>query len=254
MLTAAEEAEKVGSPRSRFAECANGCPTMVVIPAGKFMMGSPEGAGDADEHPQHAVAIRRPFAVSETEITFAQWDACVNAGGCQKIGDNTWGRGDRPAILMSWQEAKEYAAWLSKLTDKQYRLLTEAEWEYAARAGNQGKWSFGDQEGELGKYAWFGMNSETKTQPVRKKKPNAFGLYDMHGNVWEWTEDCWNSTYAAAPTDGKAWLKGDCGQRVLRGGSWNYSPDVLRSSERYAYTSDSRVNFLGFRLARTLDP
>ncbi len=260
VLTAEEEKAKAANPgpQTTFVECANGCPTMVVVPAGKFVMGSPEGMGDHDEHPQHKVTIAKPFAVSRTEITFAEWDACVAAGGCVSISDNAWGRDDRPVILVSWDDAKQYAAWLSRLTGKEYRLLSEAEWEYAARARNPGKWSFGDNEGEIGDHAWYFKNSDNKTQSVGMKKPNAFGLYDMHGNVWEWVEDCRNDSFANKPDElkqsGGAWRAGNCQRRVLRGGSWNDGLGNLRSALRIGYLPDDRRSSVGFRVGRSLPP
>jgi formylglycine-generating enzyme required for sulfatase activity len=136
------------------------------------------------------VTIAKPFAVGRTDVTFAEWHICVAAGACPKVSDNGWGGDDRPVIRLSWEVAKGYVTWLKQMTGKDYRLLSEAEWEYAARAGNQGRWSFGDDEAQLDDYARFPENS--KTQPVAKKKPNAFGLYDMHGNVYQWVEDPYN--------------------------------------------------------------
>lgn len=133
-------------------------------------------------------------------------------------------------------------------------MLSEAEWEYAARAGDPGKWSFGDNEDELSTYAWFVANFPNEPKPVRRKNPNAFGLYDMHGNVYEWTEDCVNSNYEGAPTDGRAWLKGNCTSRVLRGGSWFSLSNDLRSAYRTSSATVSRNYGFGFRLARTLNP
>ncbi|TXH12057.1 MAG: formylglycine-generating enzyme family protein [Hyphomicrobiaceae bacterium] len=257
VLTAAEEMEKAAKPgpKATFKECAHGCPTMVVVPTGTFKMGSPEGQGVDDERPQRDVTIARPFAVGRTEVTFAEWDMCVKAGACAKISDNGWGRNDRPAILMSWWEAKQYVDWLKRMTGKDYRLLTEAEWEYAARAGSTTHWSFGDEEKQLGEHAWFSSNSQSRTQPVARKKPNAFGLFDMHGNVWEWTADPWHDSYQGAPTDGMAWIEGgDASRRVVRGGSWYDNPDFLRSALRDRSTTDVRSRNLGFRVGRTLTP
>src|SRR5262249_36672653 len=171
VLTAAQEKEKASKHGSDFKECANGCPTMVVVPAGKFTMGSPESEGGRSEGPQHEVTIAKPFAVGRTDVTFAEWDICVAAGACPKVPDKGWGRGDRPVIEVSWEEAEGYVRWLKRMTGKDYRLLSEAEWEYAARAGNPGRWSFGDDEAQLGDYAWFSKNSKVKTEPVAKKRP-----------------------------------------------------------------------------------
>jgi formylglycine-generating enzyme required for sulfatase activity len=188
VLTAEQEKEKAAKPGSDFKECATGCPTMVVVPAGKFTMGSPESEKDRSriEGPQHEVTIAKPFAVGKTEVTFAEWDACVAAGACPKVPDMSWGRDNRPVINVSWDDAKQYTAWLSRITGKNYRLLTETEWEYAARAGSETRFSFGDDETQLDQHAWYSRNSNVKTQPVGEKRPNAFGLHDMHGNVLEW--------------------------------------------------------------------
>jgi hypothetical protein len=203
LLTAEQEREKVAKPGSDFKECANGCPTMIVVPAGKFIMGSPETEEGRTKHegPQHEVTIDKPFAVGKTDVTFAEWDICAAAGACLKVSDNGWGRDDRPVILVNWEDTKGYVTWLKRMTGKDYRLLSEAEWEYSARAGNRGRWSFGDDDSQLGDYAWFNANSDGKTQPVGKKKPNAFGLYDMHGNVDHWVEDPWHYYYDGAPLD-----------------------------------------------------
>ena len=256
VLTPEQENEIAKKPGSAFKECANGCPTMIVVPAGKFTMGSPvsDKNRNNDEGPQREVAIAQPFAVSRTPVTFAQWDLCAAAGACPKADDNGWGRDDRPVTNISWDEAKIYSAWLAKQAGRPYRLLTEAEWEYAARAGNPGRYSFGDDETQLGEYAWFSNNSDSKTQPVGTKKPNAFGLYDMHGNVWQWVEDCYEESYAGAPTDGSAVTPDACTRRVLRGGSWSGEPDMLRSTNRNGFITLFRVGNVGFRIGRTLTP
>jgi formylglycine-generating enzyme required for sulfatase activity len=142
--------------------------------------------------------------------------------------------------------------WLSGLTGQQYRLLSEAEWEYAARARTTGPYSFEDDESVLGEYAWYGKNSGNRTHPVGEKKPNGFGLYDMHGNVWEWVEDCYHDSYQEAPSDGSAWIAGACGERVVRGGAWGGNPRDLRSAVRGGNTPGNRTNVLGFRVGRTL--
>jgi formylglycine-generating enzyme required for sulfatase activity len=255
---AEQEREKAAKPGSDFRECATGCPTMVVVPAGKFMMGSPESekGRDKNEGPQHEVTIAKPFAVGRTEVTFAEWDTCVAAGACPKAGDNGFGRDDRPVINVSWDDAKEYIAWLSRITGKEYRLLTEAEWEYAARAGATTAYSWGDQIGEGNANCvscgsrWDGK----QTAPVCSFKPNAFGLYDMHGNVYEAVEDAWHDNYSGAPVDGTAWLVGgDASQRVGRGGSWSSDPLNLRAVGRGRLTTANRDVDIGFRLARTLN-
>lgn len=255
-----ETGEKELASGPEFTECRNGCPVMVVVPAGKFQMGT-EGlkdpfCRDKCEHPQHEVEIDSPFAVSKTEVTFAQWGLCVKADECQEREDSGWGRNDRPVINVGWPAAVAYTKWLSRLSGKDYRLLSEAEWEYAARAGNPARYSFGDNESELGQYAWFINNSGEKTQPVRKKKANAFGIQDMHGNVLEWLADHYHTNYKDAPLDRNAWVKkGDKKRRMVRGGSFKDTPDKLRSASRDGGTADERgYQHVGFRLARTLKP
>jgi formylglycine-generating enzyme required for sulfatase activity len=256
VLTANEEKEVAAKPRSAFRECANGCPTMIVVRAGKFWMGSPESEKDRnnDEGPEHVVTIGQPFAVGKNPITFTEWDSCVAAGACPKAEDSGWGRDDRPVTNVTWDEAKIYSTWLAKRTGKPYRLLTEAEWEYAARGGIPGRYAFGDEETQLGEYAWFSQNSDSKTQPVGTKKPNAFGLYDMHGNVWQWVEDCYKDNYSGAPTDGSAAITEDCSRRVLRGGSWSGEPDMLRSANRNGFITLFRIGNVGFRVGRAFKP
>jgi formylglycine-generating enzyme required for sulfatase activity len=256
VLTVAEEQKRTADPKSEFRECAVGCPTMVVVPAGTFTMGSPknERYRSGDEGPQHGVTIAKPFAAGKTEVTFAEWDTCVAAGACS-AAYSSWGRGDEPVINVSWDDAKQYASWLSRMTGKPYRLLTEAEWEYAARAGNSGRYDeVSDDEAQLDRYAWYFHNSDNKAHPVRKKAANSFGLHDMHGNVWEWVEDPWHDSYEGAPTDGSPWLKeGDDNRHVVRGGSWINYPQFVRAASRVGFTSDVRGSIFGFRLARTLN-
>ena len=232
------------------------CPQMVYIPTGSFRMGDIQGGGDSNEKPVHRVSVKA-FLMSATEVTFAQWDACAAAGGCSyKPSDSGWGSGSRPVINVSWEDiTKQYIPWLNKKTGEQYRLPSEAEWEYAARAGSETKYSWGNSIGN-NKANCDGCGSRwdnSQTAPVGSFAANAFGLYDMHGNVWEWTQDCWNGSYKDAPSDGTAWLSGNCGRRVLRGGSWNNDPIVLRSDYRNIITAGNRNYFNGFRLARTLD-
>jgi formylglycine-generating enzyme required for sulfatase activity len=158
-------------------------------------------------------------------------------------------------INVSWDDAKQYVAWLSRTSGQAYRLPTEAEWEYAARAGSLGSYSFGNDEAELEQHAWFRDNSGQKTQPVAKRYANSFGLHDMHGNVWEWVEEPLHNNYNGAPSDGSAWLEGGIeGSRILRGGSWADVPDNLRSAGRGRGATGYRVNHVGFRVARTLRP
>jgi formylglycine-generating enzyme required for sulfatase activity len=231
-------------------------PEMVPVPTGSFRMGDIHSLGDKDEKPVREVSIQRRIAVSRFEITFEQYDQFSSATGLRLPDDRGWGRGRRPAINVSWQNARDYAAWLSKQTGKRYRLPTEAEWEYAARSGGKDeRWSGTSNERELGDFAWYSTNSGGKTQAVGGKKPNATGLYDMSGNVWEWVEDCWHDNYNEAPTDGRAWREengGQCGQRVIRGGSWSSLPESLRASSRSGNYADFRLYGVGFRLAQDI--
>ena len=258
----AAEGKKVGQV---FRDCPD-CPEMVVMPAGSFMMGSPasEEGRSENEGPQHTVTIAQPFAVGKFEVTFAEWDACVGAGGCKhKTSDADWGRGKRPVINVSWNDiTTEYLPWLSRKTGKTYRLLSEAEWEYAARAGTSTPFSTGrtitpEQANFDGNYTYAGSAKgvyRRRTVEVGTYQPNSFGLYDMHGNVWEWLQDCWNGSYQSAPTDGSAWTTGDCGSRVLRGGSWGSLPLYLRSAIRVWFDPNFRNYGFGFRVGRTLSP
>jgi formylglycine-generating enzyme required for sulfatase activity len=224
---------------------------MVSIPSGSFLMGSNE---DSDEKPIHRVSIRA-FKMSQTEVTFAQWDACVSAGGCShKPKDEGWGRGSRPVMNVSFNDiTQQFIPWLNKVTGNTYRLPTEAEWEYAARAGSSSKYSWGNNIScSQARYGhWNGdCGNESKTVKVKSYSANGFGLYDMHGNVWEWTQDCWNDSYNSAPNSGSAWTSGDCARRVLRGGSWFYEPNFLRSAYRYGFSAASRFYDSGFRLVQ----
>jgi formylglycine-generating enzyme required for sulfatase activity len=256
VLTA--EAERALKPQASFRECAKDCPEMIVVPAGDFTMGSPatEQGRYGDEGPQHKVTIAKPFAVSKFDVTYADWDACVSVGGCPQPGDADFGRGTKPLIRVTWDDAQQYVAWFSQMTGQPYRLLTEAECEYAARAGSTTAYFWGD---EIGKgnancnrcgSAW----DRRGTSPVGSFEPNAFGLYDMAGNVSQWVQDCYHGDYNGAPTDGSAWTSGDCHRRVARGGSWSDNPQRLRSAARAWFTTGFRDFYLGFRVGRTLTP
>ena len=242
-----------------FRDCAD-CPEMVVVPSGSFMMGSPpseEGRWD-EEGPVHRVMIGARFAVGVYEVTFEEWDACVSAGGCggYRPDDEGWGRGQRPVINVSWEDAQAYVAWLSGETGEAYRLLSEAEWEYVARAGTTTRYHWGDDIGRnLANCDGCGSRWDDElTSPVGSFGANAFGLYDVHGNVEEWVEDCWNDSYAGAPRDGSAWMSGYCSLHVLRGGSWYYLPRVLRAANRSWIDSGIRYDHVGFRVARPFTP
>ena len=231
LIALAAEFVPARSPGDVFRDCKS-CPQMVVVPAGDYMMGSPsseESRADG-ESPRHRVTISKPFAVGKYEITFSQWDACVTEGGCShRPRDESWGRSERPVINVSWKDTKEYVKWLSGKTGNQYRLLSESEWEYVARAGTTAPFHYGrtistDQANYNGEYVYGsgrkGVYRE-KTVSVGSFPSNGYGLHDVHGNVLEWVEDCWHSDYSGAPTDGSAWTSGgNCNRRVLRGGSW----------------------------------
>lgn len=231
-------------------------PEMVVLPPGEFLMGSKDGEGDDDERPQHKVTIRQAFAVGKYPVTFAEWDAAVAQGGVShKPRDQGWGRGRRPVIDVSWDDAQAYVKWLAQKTAQPYRLLSEAEWEYACRAGTETADSFGDSITKAQAAFWErGLDSAGKTVEVGSFPANRFGLHDMHGNVWEWCQDCWNDNYRGAPSDGSAWTASDRSRRVLRGGSWLDFAQDLRAANRDRNYPDDRVSYLGFRLARTLNP
>ena len=240
------------------------CPELVVVPPGSFMMGSPPGeeGRSSDEGPQHRVTLL-PFAVGIHEVTFDEWNACVRGGGCRKYKPDSegWGRDRQPVINVSWRDAKEYVTWLSGKTGEPYRLLSESEWEYVARAGTTGPFHTGatistEQANYDGNHTYGSGRKgryRKKTVKVGSYPPNRFGLHDVHGNVWEWVEDCWNGSYEGAPEDGSAWESGYCARRVLRGGSWDNAPQFLRSADRFGLTTGVRSYIAGFRVARTLD-
>jgi formylglycine-generating enzyme required for sulfatase activity len=291
------ERERALKPKDTFTECDN-CPEMVVLPAGSFTMGSPKnetGQFD-DESPQRTVKIAKPFAVGKFHVTVDQFAAFVMETGydsgskcyaleggrrLEKEG-RSWRdpgfaqAGAHPAVCLNWNDANAYADWLARKTGKTYRLVTEAEWEYAACArtepGTYPRYSFGNDEKDLCRYG-NGADQSTKslsetkdwtfapcndgyvyTSPVGSFAANGFGLYDMLGNAWQWTADCWHDSFAGAPSDGTAWTAGDCGRRVVRGGSWLDDPQFLRSAFRSWDTTVGRFDGIGFRLARTLNP
>jgi formylglycine-generating enzyme required for sulfatase activity len=248
----------------RFRDCDDdSCPWMVVLPSGSFLMGSPESEPKRkkDEGPQHRVQVAS-FAIGQYEVTFRQWDACVAAGGCKtKPGDEGWGRGQRPVINVSWHDAQQYVKWLSDKTGKIYRLPSEAEWEYAARAGTSTPFAFGErittaQANFDGDYTYNGSamgEDRQKTLPVGSLAKNAWDLYDLHGNASEWVQDCRHDNYQGAPADGHAWIS-NCPstEGLLRGGGWYLNPSFARSAYRWRIESTSRNYFTGFRLARML--
>ena len=226
---------------------------MVDIPGGTFRMGDLSGDGRNDEKPVHSVAVPA-FRLGKYEVTFAQWDACAADGGCGRYTpyDEGWGRGNRPVINVSWDDIQGFIDWLNDKTGGSFRLPTEAEWEYAARAGSTTKYSWGNRIGN-NRANCNGCGSRwdaDRTAPVGSFSANAWGLHDMHGNVWEWVQDCWNKNYKGAPGDGSAWTSGDCSRRVLRGGSWYNNPGYLRSASRPRNSRSIRNAAFGFRLAQ----
>ena len=238
---------------------------MVSIPSGTFRMGDLSGEGYEDERPVHTVTVTA-FRMSKYEVTFALWDACVMDGGCggYRPDDEGWGRGNRPVINVSWDDAQSFIDWLNEKTGGNFRLPTEAEWEYSARAGSTTKYHFGNSESQLCQYANHADDSTDysnrnkscsdgigkRTAAVGRYLPNSYGIHDMHGNVWEWVQDCWNDSYVGAPSDGRVWTSGDCGLRVRRGSSWYNGPDDVRSTVRYRSESSARGSLIGFRLAQ----
>nr|VFK56990.1 MAG: Formylglycine-generating enzyme, required for sulfatase activity, contains SUMF1/FGE domain [Candidatus Kentron sp. TUN] len=241
-------------------------PEMLVIPAGEFMMGSPEDEKnrDSDEGPQRRVRIQ-PFALGVTEVTFEEYDRFAKATKRKLPDDKGWGRGKRPVINVSWHDATEYAQWLSEQTGEKYRLPTEAEWEYAARAGTETPFSTGecittDQANYNGDYDYAGCGAKTgvdrkKTVPAGSLPANPWGLQEVHGNVWEWTADCWHGDYKDAPTDGGAWGEennGYCRGRMVRGGAWSNKPRYIRSANRNDRSTNEANFYTGFRLARDI--
>ena len=241
--------------RQRFRDCAE-CPEMVVVPAGSFLMGAPEAEpfSPETERPVRRVVLDRPFAVGIYEVTFAEWDACLADGACHayRPHDQGWGRGRRPVMDLTWADAQAYVEWLSRRTGQAYRLLSEAEWEYAARAWTQTAYSFGNSI--LRSQANYWISGWRQTLPVGSFEPNAFGLFDMHGNAGEWVQDCWHPTYEGAPSDGSAWESGPCQERVERGGSFDSGGLGLRAAARLGWPAHFRHSSLGLRVARTLLP
>ena len=254
-------------PGTVFRDCPT-CPELVVVPAGRFRMGCVSGRDCRGfEQPVHEVELAS-FALGVYEVTFEEYDRFVQATGHRRPGDGGWGRGGRPVIDggwgrgrrpvidVSWEDAEAYVAWLSRETGESYRLPSESEWEYAARAGTTTRYSWGQDIGRnLANCDGCGSRwDDDQTAPAGSFAANGWGLHDMHGNVWEWVADCWHENYARAPRDGTVWTSGgNCGRRVLRGGSWYTIPVLLRSATRINVDAGARIDLNGFRVARTLD-
>jgi len=261
------EQERALKPAQHFKECEN-CPEMVAVPGGAFVMGSPgnEPSRTADEGPQQQITFGHIFAVGRSAVTFAEWNACVAEGGCNayRPGDYGWGGGKRPVINVSWDDAQAYVKWLSQKTGAPYRLLSEAEREYVTRGcvsacPSTPFWFGGEISPDRANYDWrYSYAGSAKAQPARRtvatdaSEPNPFGLFQVHGNVREWVEDCWNANLSGMPRDGTARSTGDCSSHVVRGGSWADEPKDLRSAKRNWEVTTERRAEIGFRVARTL--
>jgi serine/threonine-protein kinase PpkA len=249
------------APGTVFRDCPQ-CPEMVVIPAGRFVMGSPadEPQRKRTEGPQREVSIQS-FALAKFETRFDEWDTCLAEGGCShRPSDKGWGGSAQPVIHVSWNDAQEYLAWLSAHTGERYRLPSEAEWEYAARAGTTGRHYQGDcLTSDLANFnahwpAHGCPRGEYRRRAVEVGRfpANPYGLHDMHGNVWEWVQDCANNNYRDAPVDGSAWMRGNCNRGTVRGGAWHDWGFWLRAAARYSFPRDSRHAVGGFRVVREL--
>jgi len=255
-------------PGKTFRDCPD-CPAMMVVPAAAYRQGSEDSSPLAlsMEKPRRLVTIDEPFAVGVHEITMAEWDRCFKDQGCSsQPGDNGWGRDDRPVIMVSWNDAEEYVHWLSEKTGQSYRLPSESEWEYFARAGQESDWpggnalvvcEFANVAGAETGFRW--QHSECSdtlalgTTPVGSYRANAFGLYDTTGNVSEWTADCMNLSYLDAPVDGSAWGRGICSSHMTRGGSWITGSKEIRLPARFNLKNGDRNDFTGFRVVRDID-
>ena len=230
----------------------------VWIKPGTFKMGSPSSEKDRydNEGPVHMVRISEGFWLGKCEVTQGQWESVMRTQpwqGIFKIKRYVRSGANNPAVYISWNDVQKFIGRLNAAAgSKVYRLPTEAEWEYACRAGTRTRWSFGDDESQLKHYAWYADNAlgEKYGHSVGTKRANPWGLYDMHGNVWEWTQDCYKDSYSGAPTDGSAWKSQNCDIRVLRGGSWYDEPRSLRSANRSRYTAGNRYSSVGFRIVR----
>lgn len=242
-------------------------PEMVVVPAGRFLMGAGDDEPEArsSERPAHAVTFARSFAIGRFAVTFEEWDAAVAQGGPERLPDDQgWGRGRRPVIGVCWAEAAAYAAWLAAASGKAYRLPSEAEWEYAARAGTRSRYWWGD--GIDGSRAQVQLElrpgyrdppERRRTLPVDSFEPNPWGLYQVHGNVREWCQDPYpyrRDDYRGAPNDGSVWDSDDRRHRVLRGGAWGGHPKLARAAKRTRNDAETRASSIGFRVARSLEP
>jgi formylglycine-generating enzyme required for sulfatase activity len=235
-----------------FQDCSN-CPPMIEVPVGSFQMGN--RGEDSTEQPVHEVALKSRFAIGIREVTYGEWMACVKDQGCKHAPELTSTTDESPMRDVSWADAVQYVAWLKKTTQKPYRLPTEAEWEYAARANSSTRYWWGNDAGLVHANCKGCGGEWNRDAPLKAASypPNPFGLYDMNGSVWEWVSDCWHSNYKGAPNDGRSWETPGCHQHVLRGGSWRDDPKLVSSFSRFYYDADIRYIANGFRVALTLD-
>lgn len=228
------------------------CPVLVSLPGGTFTMGS--NTGDPSERPAHRVTIGVPFAIGKYEVTAEQWNACVETGGCPKISANNGNAPGTPIRDVSWDDAQQYVKWLTKTTGKPYRLPTEAEWEYAARAGTSSRFWWGEQmrPGNANCKECGDPWSQDAPANVGSFAPNPFGLHDVVGSVWEWVSDCWHPSFKGAPDDGRPWDTPNCRDRVIRGGSWRDGASYMPATTRFKYSASVRYSQNGFRVVREL--
>ena len=245
---AAERAQRERAARAKAIVAS--IPDMVTIPAGTFRMGCVTGRNcNKWEMPVREVRIGE-FMLSTYEVKFTQWDICTKLGPCRWASDEGWGRDNRPVVNVTWDDAQTYVAWLQEETGNAYRLPSEAEWEYAARAGTETRYISGNRINR-GETNWNGE----QTRPVGSYPANPFSLYDMTGNVSEWVQDCWHDNYRGGPTDGEAWQMASCSTRVYRGGSWaGRTSEALRLAARWGRYPHRSYSYVGFRIARSLDP
>jgi len=241
--------------RDRLADGSQG-PELVVIPAGRFEMGDLQGNGDPDEAPVREVTLARPFALGRYEVTFEEYDHFARATGNPLLDDSGFGRGRHPVVNATWPDALAYVLWLSEQSGERYRLPSEAEWEYAARAGTRTGFWWGD-EPQPGRANCSGCGTEwdgDRTAPVGSLPANPFGLHEVLGNLWEWTADCFHDSYQGVPSDGRAHVYRHCGQKVVRGGSWVVPPRELRAANRWRIYPVAPSDEIGFRVVRELRP
>ena len=235
-----------------FKDCST-CPEMVTISSGQFVMG--DDKGDRSEKPAHRVRISKPFAIGKYEVTVGQWSECYKAGACKAASDNVETSDNVPIRDVSWDDAHDYVRWLSKITGERYRLPTEAEWEYATRAGTSTTYWWGNHmlPGKANCKDCGGHWKQELPAEIGSYEANPFGLHDMNGNVWEWVNDCWHRDYHGAPSDGSTWDDPDCSVKVIRGGSWRNDKTYVHSASRFKYDTYVRYLLNGFRVARSMD-